>query len=135
MAFGDAQTTGRFAYTESPATIELVGTVSLGDALGYDGGWKRALATSGSVVQLRCVAGEDGVSGQRITAYFGTCLIDVRISGATPGGAMYVAEGSDDGEYVQTAPSTSGDANTIVGYALTATRIAIVPSLNVDSVA
>lgn len=135
MAFADAQSGATILYGDNPATIELAGTVTKGDAIGFSSGWKRALATTGSVVQIRAVAAEDGVSGQKITAYFGTVLVDDRHSGATVGGALYVAEGSDNGKLTQTAPTTSGDANKICGYALTATLMAILPNLNVDSTA
>lgn len=136
MAFADAQDNAEIKFGSSPATIELAGTVTKGDALGFSGGWKRALATAGSVVQMRCVASEDGISGQKIMAYFDTTLIEgARFSGATTGGALYVAEGSDNGKYTQTAPSTSSDANTIVGYMLSATEAAITPNHNVDSTA
>ena len=133
MAYGDSQTDGKIIFGKGEATIELAGTVVVGDALGYSDGWKRALATAGSVIQLRCAAGEDGVSGQKITAYFDVCLMEGRITGATDGGALYVAEGTDSGQYIQTAPSTSSDANTIVGYMLTATLAAITPNNNADS--
>ena len=134
MAFADAQKNGLIKYGDEPATITLAGTVTKGDALGFSSGWVRALATTGSVVQMRCVAGEDGVDNQKITAYFGTTIVEgERFSGATIGGALYVAEGTDNGKYIQTAPSTTGDANKKVGYALSATEMAITPNANVDS--
>ena len=136
MAYADAQSGAVILYGEGEAQIVLVGTVKTGDALGYSGGWKRALATAGGVIQLRCVAGEDGLSGQTIVAYFGKTLIGgSRFSGATDRGAMYVAEGTDYGEYTQTAPSTATDATTIVGVAVGATQALITPNFNVDSVA
>ena len=136
MAFADSQANAIIKYGSGEATILLAGTVTKGDAIGYSDGWKRALATVSNVVQMRCTAGEDGVSGQRITAYFSTTIIEgSRFTGATASGALYVAEGTDNGKFTQTAPSTTGDANTIVGYALTATQMAITPNANVDSVA
>lgn len=136
MAFADAQDNCVIKYGEDSAVIALVGTVTKGDILGFSSGWKRALATTGSVVQARCVAGEDGVDDQKITAYFGTCILEgERFSGATAGGALYVAEGTSNGQYTQTAPSTSGDANKIVGYALSATEMAVTPNQNSDSTA
>lgn len=133
MAFSDAQTGTIIYHGESPAPIKLVGTVSKGDAIGYSDGWKRALATDGSVVQMRCVASENGVADQTIIAYFGLVELGGRFSGATEGGAVYVAEGSDNGEYTQTIPSDSGDADKVVGYAMTALRLTIHPNMNVDS--
>lgn len=136
MAFADAQTGAVIFSGETPALILLAGAVSRGDAVGFSGGWKRALATTGSIVQMRCVAAEDGVTGQYITAYFGdTEAGGDRFSGATVGGAVYVAEGTSNGMYTQTAPSTSGDSTKIVGYAVSATRLHIAPHINVDSTA
>jgi len=135
MAFADAQSGGIIVFGRSPATVKIVGAVSKGDAIGNSGGWKRALATAGGVIQCRAVAGEDGVDGQEITAYFSDTIIEGRFSGATAGGALYVAEGTSNGMYTQTAPSTSTDANTIVGYAITATKGIVSPNMNVDSVA
>jgi hypothetical protein len=136
MAFADAQDNAVIYYAESGADIVLAGTVAKGDALGYSDGWKRALATTGSVVQMRCVAEKDGVSGQTIKGYFGVCLVGGdRFSGATANGALYVAEGSDNGKYTQTIPTTSGDATTRVGTAISATLMLITPNQNVDSTA
>ncbi len=135
MAFSDAQTGAIIYHGESPAPIKLAGTVSKGDAVGYSSGWKRALATVSSVVQMRCVASEDGVADQVITAYFGAVELGGRFTGATAGGAMYVAEGTSTGQYIQTAPTTTGDSDKVVGYAMTALRATIHANLNVDSVA
>jgi hypothetical protein len=136
MAFADAQTGALIISGESPTSIKIVGSVSKGDAVGFSSGWKRALATAGGVVQMRCVAAEDGVDDQTIIAYFGDCIIDGdRFSGATANGAVYVAEGTSNGMYTQTAPSTATDSNKIVGVAISATRLHISPQVNVDSVA
>ena len=135
MALTDAQTPAVIKEGLCPAKITLAGTVTRGDAIGYSSGWKRALATTGSVVQLRGVAGDDGVSGDEITAFFGPTLVSGRISGATVGGAVYVAEGTNNGKYTETAPSTSGDATTQVGVAISATEILVTPNANPDSVA
>lgn len=136
MPFADAQKDSVIKYGEDLATITLAGTATKGDILGFSAGWKRALATVSSVVQARCVASEDGVDNQKITAYFGTTVVEgERFSGATVGGALYVAEGTSNGMYTQTAPTTSGDANKIVGYMLSATQAAITPNQNSDSTA
>jgi hypothetical protein len=117
---------------EAP-TVTLAGTVTRGDVLGYSSGWKRALATSGSVIQGRLIALKDGVSGDVIPvspkAHVGG------YSGATPGSPVYVAEGSSNGQVTQTAPSTTGDANTIIGIALSATEILFFLNSRVDSTA
>ena len=56
-------------------------------------------------------------------------------TGATPGGYVYVAEGTDNGEITQTAPSTSGDADTISGIALSATEVMFFLNSRADSTA
>lgn len=133
MALADSQTGCIIYHGESPAPIKLAGTVSKGDAVGYSDGWKRALATAASVVQMRCVASEDGVADQVIIAYFGLCEMGGRFSGGTEGNAVYVAEGSDNGEYIDVVPTDANDANKIVGYTMTALRITVHPNMNVDS--
>lgn len=137
MAFADAQANAVITYGADPIQGRLGGTVTKGDAVGKSGGkWVRALATTGGVIQLSAVAGEEGVDGQTITIYTGITIIEgSRFSGATAGGALYVAEGTSSGQYTQTAPTTTGDANTIVGYALSATKGVVLPRFNVDSVA
>lgn len=136
MAFADAQDNALLMYGESEARILLAGTVVKGDAVGYSGGWKRALATTGSVVQMRCVASEAGESGQEITAYFGyVTMKGARLSGGTAGASLYVAEGTSNGMYTETAPTTTGDATKVVGEMLTATEAILYPHKNDDSVA
>jgi hypothetical protein len=56
-------------------------------------------------------------------------------SGATPSGYVYVDEGSNNGQITQTAPSTSGDANTIIGVALSATELLFFLNSRADSTA
>lgn len=136
MAFSDSQDNSVVLDSDGIATILLAGTVVRGDILGYSSGWKRALATTGSVIQGRCVALEDGVTGQRIAVAYESAVIGgSRFSGATAGGALYVAEGTSNGQYTQTAPSTSGDATKIIGYMISATVGHITPLYNNDSTA
>ena len=136
MAYTDAQANGSIKYGEDEAEVTLAGTVKIGDAVGYSSGWKRALATTGGVIQIRCVAGEDGTTGKKIKVYFGKTLLGgTRLSGGTTGSAVYVAEGTDNGKYTETAPSTSGDAKTVVGYMLSGTEAALIPNHNQDSTA
>ncbi len=136
MAFADAQTGGLIIFGQTPKTVKIVGAVAKGDILGYSGGWKRALATVAGVIQGRAVAGEDGADGQDILAYDGFVIIGGdRFSGATTGGAVYVAEGTSNGMYTQTAPITTGDANKILGYAVSATVLCVNPLTNNDSIA
>ena len=135
MAFSDAQANCQIIFGKDPLFIQLGGTVTKGDAVGKSSGeWVRALATTANVVQMRCVAGEDGVTGQFITAYFGVTIVGGdRFSGATVGGAIYVAEGTSNGKYTATAPSDTGDATTIVGYALSAVELVLIPNYNPDT--
>ncbi len=134
MAFADAQASGTILYGDSEAQVILAGAVTRGDCLGYSSGWKRALATTAAVIAYRCVAGEDGVTGQSIKVYFGNVLIGgSRFSGGTANGALYVAESTDSGKYTQTAPSTVGihplgDLNVAVGVMITPTIAMIAPT-------
>ena len=117
---------------EAP-TVTLAGAVTRGDVIGYDSGWKVALATAGSVVQGRLVALADGVSGDVIPVSPDPVVSGY--TGATPGGYVYVAEGSDNGQITQTAPSTSSDANTIIGIALSSTTVQFFLNARADGTA
>ena len=136
MAFADSQANAVIDYGEAEAEITLASAAKVGDAIGWSSGWKRALATAGSVVHMRCVAKENGSTGQKIKAYFGKVSIrGTRFSGGTAGAELYVAEGSDNGKYTETAPSDTGDVNTVVGYVISANEATLIPNRNVDSVA
>src|SRR5262245_36730068 len=100
MPFADAQIGGVIKEFGGRVEVTLAGTVATGDILGYSSGWKRALGTVGGVIQGRLVAGEDGVSGDVITAY-AMAVIGGRFSGGTPGNLLYVAEGTDNGKYTE----------------------------------
>jgi hypothetical protein len=131
MAFSDSQDASLTRIKESaPGTIlvvTLAGTVTKGDAVGYSSGWVRALATAASVVQIMGVALESGVSGNLIPVCFGDCILSGRLTGMTAAGSLYVAEGTSNGMYTATVPTTSSDANTLIGYSLTATDALIMP--------
>jgi len=136
MAFADSQANGKIDFGDGGSEIKLAATAKVGDAIGWSSGWVRALATDGTAIQMRCVAGEDGASGQKIKAYFGKVLLGgTRISGGTAGSALYVAEGTDNAKYTETAPTTSGDCDTVVGYMFSATEAILIPGRNTDSVA
>jgi len=136
MALADSQANGVIEFGENETLLKLAGTVKVGDAVGWSSGWVRALATTGTAIQQRYVAGEDGASGQRIKAYSGKVLLGgSRLSGGTAGAALYVAESTDNGKYTETAPTTTGDCDTIVGYMISATEAALIPGRNTDSVA
>ena len=134
MAFADAQVGGRVLEGSMPLKITLAGAVVAGDLIGYATGWKRALATTGTAIQARLVAGEDGAIGDVISAYR-EAVVDGRYSGATAGNPVYGAEGTDNGKATETAPSTGGDCNTIIGIALDATTVLFFPLNRTESVA
>jgi len=135
MAFVDAGTAATVFEGEGEGTIVLSGTVVKGDILGYSSGWKQALATVATAIQGRCVASEAGVDGQRIIVYFDRVVLGgSRFSGATVGGAVYVEEGTNNGMYTQTLPTTTGDCTKIIGYAVSPTVLVITPSYIIDSV-
>jgi len=124
MAFSDPGT-GRVVLDSGrgtePGKVTLAEDCKCGDVLGYSSGWKKALATTGSVIQGRLVALAEGKNGEEVPVSASPVIGGY--SGATAGGYVYVAEGTDNGEITQTAPSTSGDANTIIGMALSATDV------------
>ncbi len=136
MAFSDPGT-GRVVLDSGrgtePGKVTLAEDCKCGDVLGYSSGWKRALATTGSIIQGRLVALADGQSGGEVPVSANPVIGDY--SGATPDGDVYVAEGSDNGQITQTAPSTSGDANTIIGIALSATDVMFFLNGRADSTA
>ena len=114
--------------------ITLAGTCIAGDLLGYSSGWKRALATVGTAIQAKLIALEGGVSGDVIEVCR-EAVIDGFTSG-TAGGLLYLEEGAGvGGGYTETAPATTGDVNTIIGYILSATAVFAAPSVRAGSVA
>jgi len=136
MAFADSQASGIIDYGENEAEIKLASAAKVGDAIGWSSGWQRALGATGGIIAMRCVAGEDGATGQKIKAYFGKVgLSGTRLSGGTAGAALYVAEGTDVGKYTETAPSDTGDSTTVVGYMISANEATLIPNRNVDTVA
>jgi len=136
MAFSDPGT-GRVVLDSGrgtePEKVTLAEDCKCGDVLGYSSGWKRALATTGAVIQGRLVALADGKSGEEVPVSANPVVGGY--SGATSGGYAYVAEGSDNGKITQTAPSTSGDANTVIGVALSATKVLFFLNSRPDSTA
>ena len=116
-----------------PIKITMAGDCKRGDLLGYSSGWKRALATVGTAIQAKLIAGEDAITGEVITAYGSAKMSGY--SGGTPGAAVYAAEGTSYGCVTETAPATSGDCNTIIGLILTATEIMLWPNNRAPSLA
>lgn len=134
MAITDSQANGVIDYGENGAEIKLASAAKVGDCIGWSSGWQRALGTAAGVIAMRCVAGEDGVTGQKIKAYFGKVGISgSRFSGGTAGAALYVAEGTSVGKYTDTAPIDAGDSTTIVGYTLSANEATLIPNRNADT--
>src|SRR4030067_465633 len=78
-----------------PEKVTLAEDCKCGDVLGYSSGWKRALATAGSVIQGRLVALADGKSSGEVPV--SDSAVVGGYSGATPGGYVYVDEGSNYG--------------------------------------
>jgi hypothetical protein len=118
MALTDAGSGAKILGGTIPIEITLAADVTCGDLLGYSTGWVKALATTGTAIQAVAVAGADGLNGKRITAFFGDVHIKGRFSGNTIGGAVYGAEGTSNGHYTQTKPTTGGDCNTKLGIAV-----------------
>ena len=133
MAFADPGKGRIIEQGEGLVRITLAEAVKSGDILGYSSGWKRALATTGTAIQGRLVAGEDGAGGDVITGYRRAVVSGY--SGGTAGNPVYVAEGTDYGEITETKPVTSGDCDTIIGYMVSATVAALEPGSRADSVA
>lgn len=134
MAFSDPGIGRQVIVSPSPAAamVTVAEAVKEGDILGYSSGWKRALATAGSVIQGRLVAlAHTPANGKCPVAK--DCVVE-GYSGATPGGYVYVAEGSDNGKVTQTAPNTTNDANTVIGIALDDTTIQFFLNSRADSV-
>jgi hypothetical protein len=135
MAFSDPAKGRQVQWSPGPSApnITLAAACKEGDVLGYSSGWKPALATVSSVIQGRLVALKNGLSGEVIPVSH-TAVVK-GYSGATPGNPVYVAEGSSNGQVTETAPSTSGDANTIIGIVLAADTILFFLNSRADSTA
>jgi hypothetical protein len=138
MALTDAGTGALILDAELCREITLADSCRKGDALGYSTGWKRALATTGTAIQIKCVALMDGKTGDKISASFGKTRIGGRFSAGTVGGQVYVGEGAagetTKGRYTESAPATGGDCNKMCGSIISATEIMVDPNVNVDSV-
>ena len=133
MAFSDPGKGRIIEQGEGLVKITLAEACKAGDILGYSSGWKKALATVGTAIQGRLVAGEDGANGDEITAYRRAVVSEY--SGGMPGNPVYVAEGTDYGKITETKPTTSGDCDTIIGYMVSATVAALEPGSRADSTA
>ena len=136
MAFNDPGKDRQILWSPGPQAplVTVAVDVKRGDVLGYSSGWKKAIATTGGVIQGRLVALSDAPAS-------GTCPVaHIAVvggyTGATPGNPIYVNEGSgNDGRVTETAPSTSGDANTVIGIALSAAEVLFFLNSRADSTA
>lgn len=136
MAFADPATGRKILDSgrgTEPQKVTLAEACKVGDVLGYSSGWKRAIATTGGVIQGRVVALAKGAIGDEVPVSANP-VVD-GYTGATPGNYVYVAEGTDNGKITETAPTTTGDANTIIGVALTATKVMFFLNSRADSTA
>jgi len=135
MPFSDPAKGRQVQWSPGPAapSVTLAAACREGDILGYSSGWKPALATVSSVIQGRLVALKGGASGEVIPVSH-TAVVK-GYSGATPGNPVYVAEGAGNGQVTETAPSTSGDANTIIGIVLAADTILFFLNSRADTTA
>lgn len=95
---------------------------------------KLALATVATAEQAHYVAGQKAASGTKVPC-LPAAVVSGRISGASIGSPVYLAEGSNDGQYTQTAPSTTGDVNNPIGFAISATEIFVCPAFSPKTVA
>lgn len=122
MAFQDPGTNRTVLWSLGPIapTVTVEQDVKAGDVLGYSSGWVKAIASGETVIQGRLVAVADApADGQCPVSH--VALVE-GYSGATAGGYVYVST-SAAGSVTQTAPSSAGDADTIIGIALTETTI------------
>ena len=135
MAFADNQGSRGIidaAVGDRPVTVVVAEPVQKGDVLGYSSGWKRALATTGGVIQGRLVALADGTTSA-LGPVATHCVVN-GYTGATTGGYVYVDEGTAYGKVTQTQPSTVGDANILVGIALSETEVMFFLNSRADAV-
>src|SRR3972149_2967788 len=91
-----------------PGTVTLAEACKVGDVLGYSSGWKRALATVGSVIQGRVVALASGAIGDVIPV--SPPPVVGGYTRATPGNPVYVSKGRPTGKIRETTPATTNDA-------------------------
>jgi hypothetical protein len=135
MALTDAQSGAKILDGTIPVEVTLAGAVVKGDAVGYSSGWKRALATAGSVVQMKATAAMDGQIGDKIVVYFGKTRLGGRFgTSMTVGSPVYVEEGSGNGKYTETIPSTQNDSTKQVGISISTSEVLLDPNADPDTV-
>lgn len=119
--------------SDALGAVTLAEACSVGDVLGYSSGWKLALATVGTAIQGRFVALAAGAIGD-VVPVATDCIIN-GYTGGTPGNYVYVAESTDSGEITETAPTTTGDCNVIIGIVMDANTVRFFINSRVDSLA
>jgi hypothetical protein len=113
-----------------PLAVTASETVKKGDLV---------FVTSGTITPVdsddaehgRLIAGADGAAGEYVPCYW--CALIDGFTDATSGAAIYT--GTTAGTYTETADTSSGDSNEIVGYMLTATIALVLPAVRADSLA
>jgi len=115
--------------------VSLSEACKVGDVLGQDsnGLWKRALATVGVAIQGKCVALDGGEIGDQVAVSENPVVVGY--TGGTPGAFVYVAEGANAGQVTETAPTTAGDCNTVVGVVLEPTVVVFFLGARIESLA
>ncbi len=106
MAFAETAKLNRIVTGVCPVKITLAGDVAAGDCLEYNSGW----TTYTNVAQPLLIAGQEGVSGDIITAYpLGTVVVTHTSTNTATDGNVSALE--DTGLY---AVAASGDPD--VGF-------------------
>jgi hypothetical protein len=116
MAFAD-NTPRTVLCGLGPVQITLAGTVQAGDPVGYSSGWKAA--DGNGAVYASLVAGEDGDSGDVITAFMAAVVTG--FTGGTAGNPLYISDTA--GDYSESA----GTVAQVVGRMASATDAFVQP--------
>ena len=121
------------SHSSRRTRVKLAGACLLGDVLGWlDGtGWTRALAGGSSVIQGRVVALEEGSIGDFVPVSHAPVLEGYK--GMKEGGDIYL-DPVRAGSITQEKPIGSGEVDTLIGLALTATRVRFFLVTHDDSV-
>ena len=108
-----------------------------GDVLGYSSGWKMANADAATIIQGRLAALQSGAIGDKVPVSPNP-VVNYTLAAdklLTPGGYVYVADGDVFGKVTQTMPDTAtGDAQTIIGIALSTTEVLFFLNSRADAV-
>jgi len=103
--------------------LELSGTVTRGNLLGYSSGWVAADANvAAGPIYAQWIALEDGVDGDEINVCRGAVFEDLD-EPYTINTAQYLS--GTAGAITETKPATDGDLIQIVGWALSTSRVRI----------